>query len=193
MLRINLLPQDARQATLSSIEQFHRTPLMWLVVSAMLVFGFSQWLRLEFNRSRLEGLMAQVERLEPKRQEVERVQRLVRKLRAEDEAFRGLKQGGGLWSKRLNVLSDITPDGVWFTDLELDQETGLVIQGSVISHGGSEMVAVGQLRADLKADPEFAAAIEDVQIESIKRVQDKEIELVQFTLTCALRKAPTPD
>ncbi|MEE8536787.1 MAG: PilN domain-containing protein [Acidobacteriota bacterium] len=193
MLKVNLLPESARQATLSPIEQFHRTPLMWLVVGAMLLFVLVLLVPLGIDGQRLHGLQAQIQVLQPKKLEVDRVQRFVRGLRAQQGAFRSMKQGGGKWAKRLNVLSDVTPDGVWFTELELDQDKGLIIRGSAIGQGGSEMVSVGRLRSDLKADPDFAAAIEDIQIESIKRIQEKNIEIVQFTLACALRKAPELD
>ena len=103
-----------------------------------------------------------------------------------------LKQERQLWSKRLNTLSNLTPDGVWFTELNFDQAKGLVVQGAAIGQGGDEMVTVGRLVQDLKADPDLASAIQDIQIESIKRAQEKEIEMVQFTLTCALASGATP-
>ena len=189
MLKVNLLHDRARQSSLSSIEQFHRTPLMWLVVGAMLVFVLVLLVPLGIYRQQLHGLQAQIQTLQPKKLEVDRVQRFVRGLRAQQGAFRGMKQGGGQWAKRLNVLSNVIPDGVWLTELELDQDKGLIIHGSAIGQGGSEMVSVGMLRSDLKEHPDFANAIEDIQIESIKRIQDKNIEIVQFTLACALREA----
>ena len=193
MLKVNLLPEGARQAALSPIEQFHRTPLMWLVMGAMLVFVLVLLVPLGIYGQQLHGLQVQIQALQPKKLEVDRAQRFVQGLRAQEAAFRGIKQGGGMWAERLNVLSDVTPEGVWFTELELDQDKGLIIRGSAISKGGSEMVSVGKLRSDLKANPDFAAAIEDIQIESIKRIQDKNIEIVQFTLACALREAPELD
>ena len=96
-----------------------------------------------------------------------------------------------MWAKRLNTLSDVTPEGVWFTELSLDEDKGLVIQGSAIGQGGAEMVSVGRIVSDLKANADFSSVIKDIQIESIKRVQEKEVELVQFTLTCFLAKKPS--
>jgi len=66
-----------------------------------------------------------------------------------------------------------------------------VIQGSAIGQAaGSEMVSIGRLVQDLKADADFSAVVKDIQIESIKRSQDKEVEIVQFTLTCTLAQPP---
>jgi Tfp pilus assembly protein PilN len=192
MLRINLLPESARKAALSPIEQFHRTPLMWIVLGMMILLLVSLGVPIPIRRQRLQQINAKIQALEPKKLEVDRLQQSVQELRAQEAAFQGIGKGRRLWSKRLNTLSDVTPEGVWFTDLAFDQVKGLVIQGSVIGEGGSEMVGVGRLVQDLKADADFASAIKDIQIESIKRVQDRETEIVQFTLLCGLLEAPTP-
>ena len=192
MLRINLLPEGARKATLSPLEQLHRTPLVWLGAAVMVLFTASLAVPVVLGHRQLQALNATIQALTPKKAEIDQIQRLLHQLRAQEAAFRGLKQGEGLWSKRLNILSDVTPDGVWFTGLSLDQAKGLVIQGSVIGEGGSEMVRVGQLVQSLQGNPDFASAIGDIQIESIKRTQDQDIEIVQFTLTGALAAAPTP-
>ena len=192
MLKINLLPEGARKATLSPIEQFHRTPLMWLGVALMIGLVFVLFIPITLHRRALQQLNVKIRLLEPKKQAVGELQRRLQQLRAQEAAFRGLRHERGLWSKRLNTLSNVTPDGVWFTELSLDQKKGLTIQGSAIGKGGSEMVSVGHLVQDLKADPDFSSAIKDIQIESIKRIQEKEIEIVQFALMCSLREDTSP-
>ena len=192
MLKINLLPEGARKAALSPIEQFHRTPLMWILVGAMAAFPASLLIPLYLRRTQLQELSGRIQALQPKKLEVDQLQRFLQQLRAQAAAFQGLEKGESRWAKRLNRLSDVTPDGVWFTELSLDQTKGLVIQGSaMVGQGGSETASVGRLVQDLKADPDFASAAKDIQIESIKRTQDKEVEIVQFTLTCALLGVPT--
>ncbi len=186
MLKINLLPEGARKTTLSPLEQLHRTPLVWLAAAAMVLLAVALSVPVALGHRELQTLNAKIQVLAPKKAEVDQIQQLLHQLRVQEAAFRGLKRGQGLWSKRLNVLSDVTPDGVWFTELTLDQAKGLVIQGSVIGEGGSEMVRVGRLVQSLQADPDFAAAVGDIQIESIKRVQEQDIEIAQFTLTGAL-------
>ena len=191
MLKINLLPPAERKATLSHIEQFHRTPLMWIVVAAMVAFPLFLLLPISFRRQQLQRLTARIQTLTPKKAEVDEMQRATEQLRAQEAAFQGLRESQHRWAKRLNTLSDLTPDGMWFTELALDRKRGLVIQGSAIGQGtGSEMVSIGRLVQDLKADADFSAAVKDIQIESIKRSQDKEVELVQFTLTCTLVQPP---
>lgn len=185
MLKINLLPEHERKASLSTLEQFHRTPLFWIVAATMLSLPLLiLWPTIQLKGHHLAQLQERIQTLEPKREEVERLRRLTEELRSSEAALQTLKQS--FWSRRLNILSDLTPEGVWFTELTLDPLKGLVIQGSAIGQGGAEMVSVGRFVQDLKADPDFAATVKDIQIESIKRVQDREIEIVQFTLTASL-------
>ena len=186
MLKINLLPESIRKTSLSPIEQLHRTPLMWIAAGAMFFVAVFPLLPIAAHRRQLAQLNATIQALQPKKTEVDQIQRLLQQLQTQETAFRGLKRGQKLWSKRLNILSNVTPEGIWFSDLTLDQGKGLVIQGSVVGQGGTEMVSVGRLVQDLKASPDFASAVKDIQIESIQRVQDHDIEIVKFTLTCAL-------
>jgi len=186
LLKINLLPESARKAVLTRAEQFHRTPLMAIAGAVMLVLPLLLLVPISFNRQQLRQLEAKIQALEPRRTEVERIQNFLRRLRSQQTAFQGLKQGEGIWSRRLNTLSDVTPDGVWFTEFALDLKKGLVIQGSAIATTGPEMMTVTRLVQDLKANPDFSSAFKQIQIESIKRVQESDFDIVQFTVTCTL-------
>ena len=190
MLKINLLPESARKATLSHIDQFHRTPIMVISIAVAVAIPLLLVVPLYVRGQQLQQLNAKIQTLEPKRVEVERLQRVLQQLRAQEAAFQGLGKGHGLWAKRLNILSDVTPDGVWYTELALDPARGLVIQGSAIRQQvGPEMVSVTRLVRDLEANPDFASAIEEISIESIRRVPEGEVDVVQFTLACTLKGA----
>jgi len=138
---------------------------------------------MQIRQVRLAQLTARIQHLEPQKAVVDELRTTVQKLRDQQEVFQRLGHERSQWARRLNLLSDLIPEGAWFTDLSLDQLRGLVIQGFAIGRGGEEMVRIGRLVQDLKADPVFSAMVRDVQIESIKSVQEKEIELVEFTLT----------
>ena len=193
MLTVNLLPEGARKTTLSPIEQFHRTPLMWILAGSLLVFALALWVSMQLRQAQLQKLSEKMQTLKPKKAEVEQLRKSLQELRAQEATFRSLSQGRRRWSKRLNRLSDVTPEGVWFSEFELDRAAGLVIHGSVIGQGGPEMTRLGRLVQDLKADPDFTAAVNDIQIESVEREQDHDIEIVRFILVCSLREtAPAP-
>ena len=190
LLQINLLPESERKAVLSPVEQFHRTPLMAIVIIGMGAVLLLSLLPIGLRRRQFQELDAQIQALTPKKAEIDQLQQAIHRLRSQETAFQGLQHGQRRWSNRLNTLSTLTPYGVCFTDLALDPTRGLVIQGSAIGQGGTETVSIGRLVQELKNDADFAAAVKDIQIESIKRSVDREIEIVQFTLTCTLAQAP---
>lgn len=191
MLKVNLLPAEQRKRSLSPIEQLHRTPFMWIVAAVMVVLPLVFFIPIGVRREQLRKLNEQIQSLEPRRMEVERLQRVLQTLRAQEAAFQKLAKGYGLWSERFNTLSTVTPDGVWFTELTLDPSKGLIIQGSAAGQGDPGMGSVTRLVQGLQADHNFMSAIKEIQIESIKRTQEGEVEVMRFTLTCALLEAPT--
>ena len=192
MLKINLLPDASRKTILSPLQQLHRTPLTWFGLAGLIVIALAFVVPVRLHRRELQRLNASLHRLEPQQREVEALQRELQQLRAEAATFQGLLETRSSWAQRLNLLSNMTPEGVWFTDLTLDPGKGLMIQGSAIGQSGSEMVNVGRFVQDLKAAPEFTAVLKDIQIESIKRVQEKDLEIVQFTVACTLREGQLP-
>jgi hypothetical protein len=191
LLTINLLPEGARKTTLSPVEQFHRTPLMWLAAGLLVAGALVPLLPMAVRQRQMKRLNITMQALTPKKVQVEQLRQYLQELREQEAAFRWLGKGQGLWAQRLNLLSNVAPDGVWYRELALDQTSGLVIQGSAIGQGGAEMTLVGRLVQDLKANPDFSSAVKDIQIESVTRVQDGEIEVVQFTLVCSLRERPS--
>ena len=187
MLKINLLPAELRKPTLSPLEQFHRTPLMWILIGVLVAAPLLFFMPIGLRLHQLRQLDATIQTLEPKKLAVDQLQRSLETLRAQEAAFQRVTKGEDLWAKRLNTLSDVAQDGVWFSELALDPDKGLVIRGSA-----TEEVNPTQLVQSLEADKEFMSAIKEIKIESIKRVQDGEIEVTNFTLNCALAETPQP-
>lgn len=192
MLTINLLPEASRKAPPSPVEQLHRTPLTWVVGGLLVLIPLALWVPLQVRERQLRALNAAIATLTPRKVAVDQLQQTMRELRTQEAAFRGLSQGDGLWARRLNRLSDVTPGGVWLTDLALDEGRGLVIQGSAIAQPDPEEVAITRMVHDLKASPDFASAVKDIQIDSIKRVPEGELEVVQFTLSFTPADHPAP-
>ena len=186
MLRVNLLPDGARKISLSPIEQFHRTPLMWVILVCLSIVPLGLFVPMYINGREQQRVTKQIDTLRPKKEEVDKIQRAVQLLQEQDRAFSALKTGKAAWAHRLNILSNVTPDGVWFSELSVDQKKGLVLQGSAIAAGGDEITRVNKFLQELSSQPDFASAFNGLSSESIKRVQLKEVEVVQFTITGAL-------
>lgn len=193
MLKINLLPSAARKAEASPVQELYRMPLLW-VVAAALVLGplLLLWLPLQSQKGELAKLQQRIQALEPKKMEVDRLQQTLQQLRDQQAALESMRQEGSRWARRLNVLSDKLPEGVWFTDLAFEESKGLIIQGSAVGLEGPAVVHVTQLVNGLTASAEFASFFKKIEIESIKTMQEGELEVAQFTLNCALNEAARP-
>ncbi len=83
MLKINLLPEGERKATLSPVEQLHRTPLVWVVVAGMILLVITLWIPLAIYQQQVRALDVQIQALMPKKAEVDRLQQFSRQLRAQ--------------------------------------------------------------------------------------------------------------
>ena len=186
MIRINLLPPAYRKPPASSVQQFFRSPLAAILVAASL--GAAGLLAgvVKSRQVRLSELQDRAREVEPRRQAIEDLLKAVQLLREQKVIMERVVQVRSEWARRLNQLSNVTPEGVWFTDLMLDQDKGLIIQGSAVGQGGTEMVQIGRLAQDLKVAAVFSAAVKDIQIQSIESVQERETEVVKFTLTGTL-------
>ena len=193
MLTIDLLPEGYRKANQTALEQFHRAPIVWVAISLLVIIALMPTTLIVVRKYILNQLNVKIQALQPKQAVVVQVQQFLNQLHQQETVFKKLSQQGGHWSHRLNTLADVTPDGIWYTDLSLDRDKGLVIQGAAISEGGAEMVRVGRLAQDLKADKDFSSMVKDIQIESIKREMDKDLEIVRFTLVCSLVEGQKPE
>ena len=187
MLTVNLLPEEFRKPVLSPIEQFHRTPLMWIIIGILVVIPLLFLLPIGLRLNHLRQLDAKIQVLEPKKLAVDQLQRSLETLRAQEAVFQRVTKGEDLWARRLNILSDVTREGLWFSELTMDPAKGLVIRGASLEEANPT-----QLVQNLEADQTFMAGIKDIKIESLKRVQDGEIEVTNFTLNFALNEASPP-
>jgi Tfp pilus assembly protein PilN len=158
---------------------------MWIIVGTLVAIPLLFFLPIGLRLHRLRQLEAKIQVLEPQKLAADQLQRSLDTLRAQEAAFQRVTKGEDLWAKRLNTLSDVPQDGLWFSELTLDPAKGLIIRGSALEEANPT-----QLVQDLEADAHFKAAIKEIKIESLKRVQDGEFELTTFTLNCALAEVP---
>jgi len=186
MIQVNLLPSTYRRPEASSVMQLARSPLALIVLALMAAVVGILVVVSQMRQAQLAQLELQLRQVSPKRASVEQLMQSVQSLRDQKALLERVLESRSQWARHLNQLSNVTPEGVWFTDLLMNTDKGLVIQGAAIGQGGSEMVQIGRLAQDLKADPAFSAVVRDIQIQSIESVQDRETEVVKFTLTGAL-------
>ena len=98
-------------------------------------------------------------------------------LQRQAKAFEETNRQRSNWAARLNAISDVTPLGVWFSDMAMDSEK-IVLEGSVVKQRGEEMAALNRLVQDLKQDPRLAQVVADVQLGEIRNVRSGDIDLM---------------
>ena len=190
MITLNVLPESYRKPKATPLQELHRSPLLRLLILAAIglavaLAGLWQWQQMQ-----LSGLNTKMTGLSSRKTAVDGLTQSVNALSTQKRVFEDVVKRRSGWAMYLDRFSDLVPDGVWFTDLLIDQDKGLVLQGSAVGQGGEEMVSIGRLAQDLKEDHEFSDTFRDIQIESIKSAQEGELEIVQFTLTCVFRTQP---
>ena len=189
MLSINLLPEEARKGDQTNLLQFHRTPLMLIVGIGMVVSLFGLSVAVFVRHAQATKLSEQVQELQPKKLVVDQIQNFVNKLKNEQAAFDGLKRKDTAWAKRMSVLSEMVPDGVWFNSLMWDPVEGLRLEGQAIQEDGAEMGKLSRFLEALKTHASFGPELSEVKIDSVSRLQDQTIEMVKFTITGKIGQA----
>ncbi len=186
MISINLLPESYRQPVTSPMQQFHRSPLAVMVGGFLIGVAGLLFAGVQMRQAALGTVNARLQQVAGKKTTVDELNALVRDLRDQRTVFERLSRARSRWAHHLNVLSNVTPEGVWLTDFALDPDKGLVIQGSALAQGGQEMVRITRLVDGLKSEEQLAKVLQNVQIESIKRMKEEQLDVVEFTLTAKL-------
>ena len=189
MIRINLLPADARRARSLSMDKVPRSPLIALAAAFLLLLPVGLLGLKAADQARLKRLSAILQTLAPKKQEADRLTIEADALREQQRLIDQLNQRRSHWAQRLNALSDAVPDGIWLTDLIVEPQRSISLKGDAIAQGGEEMVQIGRLLQDLKGSPAFAGVLTQLEIESINSKQDGTIELAEFSLNGKLTES----
>jgi len=90
------------------------------------------------------------------------------------------------WSGKLNKFSLNLPDGVWFNEITLKQDS-FILKGAVISLTKVEMALINSFLDNLKNDNDFMRDFSILEIDSAQRKMIGGYEVVEFNLNGALR------
>jgi hypothetical protein len=118
MIRVNLLPPDARKSS-SGLS----VNLPWKKAGAVLLAAVavaSAWLLImtPIQSSRLNRLTLQWNKMKSERAQVEKVDAAVRAFQNRATMLKEVKAPGAQWAPRLNLLSDALVSKLWFHSLE---------------------------------------------------------------------------
>jgi len=195
MIVINLVPEHLRKRSARDVLSFigldiPREVLLGvggafialLVVAHVLLLAAqsAQGVRLGLVKARWEGFL-------PDRNRIDAIEAELRGLRKKATTITDITSARtGPWSKKMNVLSDALPKGVWLKKINLDSRT-LTLEGSAFSKTQSEIVTIGNFVANLKKEGTFADDFSSIEVQSIQRDKRGPTEVVDFVITAKLK------
>ena len=195
MIVINLVPEHLRKKSargvLSSIGLDIPQEILLGVGGAfitLLVIAHVLLLAAQSAQGMRLGLVkVRWEKLSPDRNRIDAIGTELMGLRKKVATITGLTSTGtGPWSRKMNVLSDALPKGVWLKKINLDNGT-LTLEGSVFSKARNEIVTVGNFVANLKKEGAFADDFSSIEVQSIQRGKRGPTEVADFVITAKLK------
>lgn len=189
MIEINLLPPERRKKTLE-LPKFPLLPVGMGILGILVTVNFTLGLMVGRRNAQIKRLTEEWELNLPLKQQADAISSTINELRTKKEVMDSLIGRRFLWSKKLNLLSDLIPRGIWLTRLSLDEKGDLrflTLEGVAMPLKGQEMVTlVTKFMDALKEDKEFFEGFEAIELGPIKRKKVEKIEVMKFTLVCQL-------
>lgn len=91
------------------------------------------------------------------------------------------------WSEKLNIISNVLPQGVWLEKISLSDDVFL-IKGSAVSKKNDEMSIVGNFSSNLKKKKQFMSGLQDIEVGSIQRRNIQSTQIADFVISLKLDK-----
>ena len=139
---------------------------MWVIKAVRHVVYKGVWQKMSPDKTTVDSINQEVKDLKSKMSTITDI--------ASKKAF--------LWSRKLNILSDAMPKGIWIRRISWNN-TVLTIEGSAVSRLHDEISLAGDFVANLKKQEAFAKDFSVVELGSITRGKKGVTELVDFTIT----------
>lgn len=199
MLEINLLPEELRKKSVQKegarAVDVTKIPIRLIAVIAIAAFIGIQLLAagvLVFKKGTLNRLDKSLAKLEPEYKVAQSLKLKMRLLSNNLSAINELTSKSILWSKKMLDLSSTMTEGVWLSELSLQDKKGrqaMVLHGSAVSYPEREEAAlIGNFINSLKSNLYFFEDFEDLQLESSQMRKTADMEVMDFVITCYFKK-----
>lgn len=184
MIEINLLPASWRKKQLpqfkfpqGNLKKFLAILIaVWMLVHFLLqVFIIINAVRLRQQEKAFAGIL-------PQKQQVDEIKAHVDKAKAFEDLFSRVSVRRFVAAAKLDYLSDVLPEGVWFQELSFSQEMG-EIKGSCISLNAQELTQVGKFLNALRADKQMRKDFPRIELVSVQRRKLGATEIVDFVIS----------
>jgi Tfp pilus assembly protein PilN len=126
----------------------------------------------------------QWEEVLPAKENVDSIISQMRDFKVKEEALAKMTNNdqGIVWAKKLNILSDSLPRGVWLNKVSVAEDI-FFISGSAISRQKREMISVHSFAANLKKEKIFLEGFRGFELGSIERRNVSSTEIADFLIT----------
>ena len=194
MIEINLVPPELRRKKKSSFLGGFNIPLEVVVGSAggvILLLVAVHFILLLTNISKIgehKKLKSSWEEISPDKVEVDGVISELRQLQTKESNLVKMMEGKRvIWSRKMNLLSDALPKGVWLRKVALSEGV-FFIEGSAISKQKREMIGVHNFAANLKKNDEFLEDMDELDLGSIQMRKISTVDVANFLITTRLKE-----
>ncbi|MFP4472341.1 MAG: PilN domain-containing protein [Candidatus Omnitrophota bacterium] len=196
MININLLPPEMRKKKRAPVftgkgPLIPRDLLIGLVSGFLVLLVFVHILLQIVVWTRYGRLTKLEKTWNAMSAEQQRVVKIKRGLDAQRQKISSLREVTGntdiIWAKKLNIISDAIPRGVWLRGLVLEGDR-LFLRGSSVSKHKAEMLNPHTFLANLQEQKEFMADIGLIELESIKSRMVGETQVADFVIRALVVK-----
>lgn len=191
MIEVNLLPPELRKKgskvkipiPKESLYLVGGGVIFFLLLIHLILMGALATKNVKYMRLNLEwqNMLPNKKRIDTLKEDQKAI---ADKIRSIDKLT---KKGRISWAKKLNIVSDVLPQGVWIRRINFSGSE-LMIEGSSVSLRGEEVILVNKFASALKNNVDFGLDFQDLEVNSIKRRQIKNIEVADFILIALLKE-----
>ena len=139
-----------------------------------------------FKVVRYKGLVKKWEAVQQEKVNIDAVLTQLNAVRAKHDTLAPIMQQDVVWSRNLNVISDVLPSGVWLRKIDVSQGE-LTIDGSAVSKSETEMISVGDLVSGLKKEEHFLKNFEQIDVGMIKRREQGVTSIADFSIQAVIK------
>ncbi|MFH1655608.1 MAG: PilN domain-containing protein [Candidatus Omnitrophota bacterium] len=191
MIEVNLLPPELRKKEPKFMLAIPKETLYFVggvVIAILVLMHIILISNLIVKKAKNSNLNRKKQQILPYREKLDGIEdeqgRIYDKIRSIDKLT---KKGRINWTRKLNIISDALPQGVWLRRIEF---TGaeLIIEGSSVSLKNQEVILINNFTTALKNNEDFSSDFQNIELGSIKRRPIKDIEVADFVLTTKLKE-----
>lgn len=178
---VNLLPAELCEKP-PDMRRLARVAVLAVTAVILGVVSLGLGWQIRASQAGAARLQAELQQLQPRVQEVDRLAAEAQAFQAENQALAGLMQRDILWHKLLRKIGDSTPPKTWFTDIATGED------GRTLTLSGMtpEAEEVGLFLQAARSISEVTG----LKLLSLEQVEEGGVRLVKFKVEACIKRQP---